>query len=200
MDWSPISRATCRPTNSMTISALGNRYAQALADVVTAAGATVRADAAVLQLRSFEALLAGSVELQNALTSPAVPPARKRAVVTQLGARLGLAQVSRNFLFVLIDHRRIGQLTEILHKFELIVDERLGFARAEVTSARALTDAQQAALSRQLGRVTGKQVRIRATVDESLIGGVVARIGSTVYDGSVRGQLAALGKRLGAKG
>ena len=184
----------------MTLSALGNRYAQALADVVTAPGAAVRADAAALQLRSFEAALKSSVELQNALISPAVPPARKRAVVARLAETLGLAQVARNFLFVLIDHRRIGQLSEILHKFDLIVDERLGFARAEITSARALTDAQQAALSRQLARVTGKQIRIRATVDESLIGGVVARIGSTVYDGSVRGQLAALGKRLGAKG
>ena len=184
----------------MTLSALANRYAQALADVVTAPGAAVRADAAVVQLRSFEAALKSSVELQNALISPAVSPARKRAVVAKIGERLGLAPIARNFLFVLIDHRRIGQLTEVLHKFELIVDERLGFARAEVTSARPLTDAQQAALARRLGLVTGKQIRIRATVDRSLIGGAVARIGSTVYDGSVRGQLAAIGKRLGAEG
>jgi len=98
-----------------------------------------------------------------------------------------------------VDHRRIATLTEILHSFELIMDERLGFARAEISSARELTEAQRAALSAQLAQLTGKRIRMRFAVDESLIGGAVARIGSTVYDGSVRGQLQTLERRLGTE-
>jgi F-type H+-transporting ATPase subunit delta len=121
---------------------------------------------------------------------------RKRAVVERLAGLLKLSPIIRNFLFVLIDHRRIGSLSEVLHSFELIMDERLGFARAEVSSARELTEAQRAALNAQLTQLTGKKVRMRFAVDESLIGGAVARIGSTVYDGSVRGQLQTLERRL----
>jgi F-type H+-transporting ATPase subunit delta len=153
----------------------------------------------VAELRAFEAVLQGSPELQNALTSPAVPPARKRAVVARLGETLGVSRMVRNFLFVLIDHRRVPMLAETIHAFELIVEERLGFARAEVTSARELTAPQQTILNSELERLTGKKVRMRVAIDDALIGGVVARIGSTVYDGSVRGQLQTLGKRLSAE-
>jgi F-type H+-transporting ATPase subunit delta len=84
----------------------------------------------------------------------------------------------------------------VLHSFEIIVDERLGFARAEVSSARELTEPQRTAIGSQLERMTGKRIRMQYAVDPSLIGGVVARIGSTVYDGSVRGQLDTLGRKL----
>src|SRR5436190_1028751 len=128
--------------------------------------------------------------------SPAVPPARKRTVVGRIADMLKLSRVARNFLYVLIDRRRIAALETVLHSFEIIVDERLGFARAEVSSARELTDAQRTTLNAQLERLTGKRVRMRFAVDPALIGGVTARIGSTVYDGSVRGQLDSLGRKL----
>jgi F-type H+-transporting ATPase subunit delta len=112
---------------------------------------------------------------------------------------LKLSRITRNFLFVLVDHRRIAELTGILHSFEIIADERMGFAHAEVAAARDLTEAQREALHAQLERMTGKRIRMRVSVDGSLIGGVVARIGSTVYDGSVRGQLDSLGRRLAAE-
>ncbi len=183
----------------MTVSALGNRYAHALADVVTGGRSPLRPDAALTELRSFEAALESSPELKNALTSPAVPTARKRAVVARMAGFLALSKITQNFLFVLIDHRRIALLSEIIHSFETIVDERLGFARADVTSARELTAEQRTALTAELERLTGKRIRMRFSVDESLIGGAVARIGSTVYDGSVRGQLQSLGRRLEAE-
>jgi F-type H+-transporting ATPase subunit delta len=179
----------------MTLSAVATRYAKALADVTTSA-AGLKPDAALSQLRAFETTLNESRELQNALTTPAVPASRKRAVVGRLAEILKLSTIARNFLFVLIDHRRIALLGEILHSFELIVDERLGFARAEVSSPRELTESQRGAISSQLERLTGKRIRMRFAVDPALIGGVVARIGSTVYDGSVRGQLQTLGRRL----
>jgi F-type H+-transporting ATPase subunit delta len=180
----------------MTTSAVSNRYANALADVVTAPGSGVKPEDVLSQLRSFEATLRGSAELHNALTSPAVPPGRKRAVVGKIADSLGLSRVTRNFLYVLIDHRRIAALEGVLHSFEIIVDERLGFARADVSSARELEAGQRAALTIQLERLTGKKIRARYAVDPALIGGVLARIGSTVYDGSVRGQLDSLGRKL----
>ncbi len=184
----------------MTLSAVSTRYAHALADVVTAAGSPLRAEDAVAQLQSFDAALRSSTALQNALTTPAVPVARKRAVIGDIAGVLQLAQIVRNFLFVLVDHRRIASLTQIIHSFELAIDERLGFGRAEVSSARALTEAQQNDLRTQLERISGKRLRARYAVDSALIGGVVARIGSTVYNGSVRGQLDILEDRMRAKG
>ena len=182
----------------MTLSAVATRYANALADVVTAGRSSLRPEDALQQLRSFEAALESSAELRNALISPAVPVGRKRAVAGRISGALKLSQIARNFLYVLVDRRRIASLSDVLHRFELIVDERLGFARAEVVSARQLNETQRSALSGQLERLTGKRIRMRFAVDESLIAGVVARIGSTVYDGSVRGQLATLGRRLSA--
>jgi F-type H+-transporting ATPase subunit delta len=183
----------------MTASAVASRYAEALADVVTASGSVLPPQDAVTQLGAFQRALASSPELYNALTSPAVLASRKKAAITRIGSVLGLSPISRNFLFVLIDHHRIPALGEILQTFELVLDERLGFARAEVTSAGELTEAQRATLNQTLERLAGKRIRMRFAVDPSLIGGLVARIGSTVYDGSVRGQLSSLERRLSAE-
>jgi F-type H+-transporting ATPase subunit delta len=180
----------------MTLSAIASRYADALADVVTGPDSAVGAENALAQLQAFERTLRGSADLHNALTSPAVPASRKRAVVARLGEMLGISRVLRNFLFVLIDHRRIAGLTEIIQIFERRIDERLGFARAEVLAARELTEAQRTALNNGLEQLAGKRIRMRVAVDGALIGGVVARIGSTVYDGSVRGRLHSLERRL----
>ena len=180
----------------MTLSAVATRYANALADVVSPADSPLRPEAALNELRSFQATLQSSPELQNALTTPAVPGPRKRAVVAKIAEMLKISPIVRNFLYVLIDRRRIGSLNEILHDFELTIDERLGFARAEVSSAGELTERQRAALNTKLEQLTGKKIRMHFSIDESLIGGAVARIGSTVYDGSVRGQLHSMERRL----
>lgn len=180
----------------MPITAVASRYANALADVVTAGASPARPENVLAELRAFEGVLRGSAELQNALTTPAVPAARKRAVVARIGGLLNLSQVSRNFLFVLVDHRRIADFSNVLQSLEVILDERMGFARAEVTVARELTEPQRAALDTELERLSGKRVRARYGVDPALIGGVVARIGSTVYDGSVRGQLNSMARKL----
>jgi F-type H+-transporting ATPase subunit delta len=163
---------------------------------VTAPSSGLRSADILAEAQAFVTVFKGSAALRNALISPAVPASRKKAVVGQVGKRLGLSKVTLNFLFVLIDHRRIGGLPEIIQVFEETLDERLGFARAEVVSARELTETQRTALSAELGRLVGKQIRVQTAVDESLIGGVVARIRSTVYDGSVRGRLQALERRL----
>jgi F-type H+-transporting ATPase subunit delta len=176
----------------MTLSAVATRYAHALADVVTASGSPLRPADAIAQLRAFEATLRSSSALHNALVTPAVPAARKRAVIGRIGSVLELAPITRNFLYVLVDHRRINSLSEIIDSLELAVEERLGFGRAEVSSASELTKEQQTALLSQLERISGKRLRARYAVDGALIGGVVARIGSTVYDGTLRGRLETL--------
>src|ERR1017187_2914155 len=179
----------------MTLSAVATRYANALADVVTASGSALRPQDAVPELHAIADTLQASLELREALATPAVPLSRKRAVVGRIADILRLSRITRNFLFVLVDHRRVDALPEIVHSFELIVDERLGFARAEVSTPRELDDAQRASVNAELDRITGKRIRMRFAIDESLVGGVVARIGSTVYDGSVRGQLQSLERR-----
>jgi F-type H+-transporting ATPase subunit delta len=183
----------------MTLSAVAARYANALADVVTANSSALSPEQAVAELRAFASALRDSTELQNALVTPAVPLARKRAVVGRIGDVLQLSRVTRNFLFVLIDHRRIASLPDIIAQFEEVVDARLGYARAEVLSAAELNEAERRALNAQLELLTGKRIRMRFAIDPPLIGGAVARIGSTVYDGSVRGQLATLERRLTAE-
>ena len=184
----------------MPISAVASRYANALADVVTSGRAELAPQAALAELRSFEATLKESPELENALITPAVALGRKRAVVERVTDVLKLSRTTRNLLLVLVDHRRIASLSDIIQSFEVVVDERLGFARAEVTSARELTEPQRTGLNARLESLTGKRIRARYSVDHELIGGLVARIGSTVYDGSVRGQLESLERRLSAEG
>lgn len=170
-------------------SAVSSRYARALADIVLAPGSALDPRHAIDQLKAVESVMQESPELRHALSSPAVRPAQKHSVIDDLAGPLGISRLTRNFLFVLVDHHRMGLLGEIREAFETEIDERLGFVRAEVSSARELNREQTAALEAGLTRVAGKQVRARFHVDPSLIGGVVARIGSTVYDGSIKGQL-----------
>ena len=176
--------------------AVATRYARSLADVVLAAGSTAAAPAVLEQLKSFDGLLAESADLRNVLLSPAVAPARKRALVTEFGRTLGFAEVVKNFLYVVIDHRRVNLLGTITNAFEEAVDERLGRGRADVKSAMPLSEEQRAAVSAQLRQLSGKEVRCEFEVDESLLGGLSARIGSKIYDGSVRGRLDVLRQRL----
>ena len=170
-------------------SAAANRYARALVDLVVAPGSSLRPEEAVAQLRAAAQMIANSAELRTALLTPAIQNSRKRAVIAKLLEGAGASTLIRNFLFVIIDHRRVGAIDEIVDAFELLLDERMGFVRAEVSSAAPLDERRHAGLESELARLTGKRMRLRFNVDPSLIGGVTARIGSTVYDGSVRGQL-----------
>ena len=182
----------------MISSAVVNRYANALADVVLGPDAGVKPAQVVEQLRSFNEAVASSSDLRSVLTSPAIPVARKRAVIKDIAEKLGFARVVCNFVLVVSDHRRSDALPQIVDAFEELLDARLGYVRAEVHSAFELNGDQQNELSRQLGHLAGAQVRMRFVVEPQLIGGVTAKIGSSVYDGSVRGQLAEMRKRLSA--
>ena len=178
-------------------SAVASRYAKALVDVVVRHPELNPAD--VLHgLRQVEDLIESSEDLKHALASPAVASSHKRAVMQRLMEPMGLEQKVQNFVRVVIDHRRADEFPEIIDAFEELMNEQLGIVSADIRSAQELTDSQKASLEAQVSRLAGKQAKLKYSLDPALIAGVVARVGSTVYDGSVRGQLERLRTRLSA--
>jgi len=177
-------------------SAAANRYARALVDVVLAPGSALKPEDAVAQLRTVVQTIADSDELRTALLTPAIQNSRKRAVMGRLLQQLHISNLIRNFVYVIIDHRRVAIMPEIQEAFELLLDERLGFVRAEVTSAEPLDPRRTSEIESELASLTGKRMRLHFAVDKALLGGLSARIGSKVYDGSVRGQLEQLRRQL----
>ena len=179
-------------------AAVASRYARALVDVVLAPSDAAEPDRVRRDLRGFEQVLAASDELSVALESPSISRPRKRAVIARLARLLTLSGVATNFLLVLIDHRRTPELSGILDAFDKLLDERRGILQVEVVSASRLEQRQQDDLERRLESMTGKTIGLNLKVDADLVGGLVVRLGSTVYDGSVRGQLEAIGRQLRA--
>ena len=175
---------------------LAQRYAAALADVALEQDA---AEPIRKNLDEFCAALEGSPDLGNFLISPAVSGENKQAVIEKIAARIGAGKVFRNFLLVVSDNRRTGLLPEIASAFHSVLLERMGVAEAQVTSAAELTAGQKKQLNAALERLTGKKVEARYSLAPALMGGAVVRIGSTVYDGSVREQLDRLRSRLASE-
>ncbi len=183
-------------------SAVSSRYARALVDIVTGPAATEAGKdpkLVAMRLAEFHTLLAESSELRILFSTPAVAAAKKKAILAELALRLELDVLTKNFLNVLIDNDRMILLGEIAEAFDSLLDERLGVVLAEITTARTLEEAEQQQLAGALHAKTGKQVRMNFSLDPNLIGGIVARIGSTIYDGSVRGQLERIRGKLTAK-
>lgn len=176
------------------------QYANALADIALPQGT---AEPITKQLEEFIALLGESAELRSFLESPAIARKAKQGVIEKLIARMGArsgpgaaAKILRNFLFVLVDHRRTHILREILSAFQDVVRQRQGIAQVEIISAVELSASQKRELSRALERLTGKRLETRFALDPALLGGAVVRVGSTIYDGSVRNRLERLRVRL----
>jgi F-type H+-transporting ATPase subunit delta len=169
------------------MASVTSTYARAFADAVFES--KFDAARASEELRSIEAVLAESVDLRRVWENPSIPAEQKRAVLDAIVKREGISRPVRNFVAVLIDHRRVPFLEQIVKTFEREINERLGFVEAEITSARDLTDNEKQALETQVSRLAGRRVKARYLHDGSLLGGAVVRVGSTIYDGSVLGQL-----------
>jgi F-type H+-transporting ATPase subunit delta len=174
-------------------AAVARRYARALHALASEAQ---RAEAVADELAGFDQLLGAERELRDALLRPWVKAATKRAIVLEVAGRLGVSPLTRNFLALVAQRRRLDVLGEILAAYRARVDEAAGRIRARVRSAAPLSDAERAALRERLGRRLGKTVLLDTEVDSSLLGGFVAEVGSRVLDMSVAGQLSALRERI----
>lgn len=180
----------------MTNTSIATRYALALVESLISKGSD--ASAKLAGLGEFIRVLEGSRDLELVLLSPSVAPQRKRAVIGAICERLGLDRLIRNFLFVISDRRRFNLIREADRLASDILDEKLGVVRADISAAAPLSEEERRDIADQLAVLTGKRVRLNAAVEPDLIGGVVARVGSTTYDGSLRGQLHAMAERLAA--
>jgi F-type H+-transporting ATPase subunit delta len=169
------------------MASVASAYARAFADVVL--GAHLDAERSLAELRAIASLLAESSELRRVWENPAIPAEQKRGVLDVIAQRDGISKQVRNLIAVLIDHRRVHFLESIIRQLEKELDARMGFAEAQITSSRELGDAEKREFETEVGKLTGKKVRARYGQDASLLGGAVVRIGSTIYDGSVKGQL-----------
>jgi F-type H+-transporting ATPase subunit delta len=179
------------------MAAVASRYARAFADVVLKS--RLDAAAARQQLASVVEIVGSNAQLRRVWENPAVPADQKRRLLDAIVARAGFSQQLRNFIAVLVDHRRIPILAQVARQFELELNQRLGLTDAEITSARELRDDEKRALESQIERLTGKRVRARYGTDSGILGGAIVRLGSTIYDGSVRGQLHKIKEQLSAE-
>jgi F-type H+-transporting ATPase subunit delta len=175
------------------LKALAERYAGALVDVALE---NEEAELVKQELAAFAAMVRESDELHAFLSNPSITRAIKHAAIEQLVARMGASRTLRNYLFVIVDQRRAGMLIEIEQAFSALLDARQEITQVTVTSAADLTGDERAELDAALAKLTGRKVQAQCKTDSALIGGVVVRIGSTIYDGSVRAQLDRLRTRM----
>lgn len=177
----------------MSSQTVARRYASALADVAIA-----RSEAAEVQaeLYDWEQMMLTNASLLEAFSNPTVAYEQKGKVLNELIDRTKVRPTTANFLRLLLRNQRLAELPAVNSKLAQVLDERAGVISAEVTSARPVPGPTKASLEEKLEKVTGRKVRLTFGTDESLLGGIVTRIGSTIYDGSVRDQLRRLGEEL----
>ena len=177
----------------MSLQSVSRRYAVALADVL---GETGEQEVIKEELRAWEEMLTSSSSLVEVLANPTVPYEKKRHVVNDLIKRTGVTQTTANFLQVLLRNQRLLALPEINAKLREVLDERGGAVAAHVTTAKPIEEGTKRLLVDKLSRHTGKAVKLDFSIDDSLIGGIVTRVGSTIYDGSIKTQLKEMEKVL----
>jgi F-type H+-transporting ATPase subunit delta len=170
------------------------RYARAFADVAS----EEKLDSAALdqQMNDFLATWDGSAELRALFANPAVAVEQKVAVLDKLNAKLGLQKQVRNLLAVLIKNDRIGEVREVIEAWRAEMQERQGIRQVEIVTARELNEQDRTGLVAGVGKLAGGRIQANFKLDKSILGGTVVRIGSTVYDGSVRGRLERLKSQL----
>ena len=175
-------------------SSRARRYARALSQVAVQDDRETRVQE---DLGSFGTTLRTSPELAETLMSPAIPFAPKRRIVEELADRLSLSEITVNFILVLLEYGRIGEYDEYVEAYTQVTDLRAGIVRGVVTSARSLDGEVRNRLESVLSEISDAQVRLSYEEDDSLIGGLRIRIGSVIYDGSIRTQLEEVRRRIG---
>lgn len=173
----------------MIPASVAKRYAKALAEVAVASN---ELDGVRRDLRALAAVLREHRDLRQFVSNPTVSRRDAGAVITDVAAAMQVRPLTATFLQVLLEAGRMAGLEAILQAFELSADERLGRVKAVVTSAAPLAADAQDRLRRRLSDLTGKNVYLELRQDPTLLGGVVTQMGSRVYDGSLKMQLARL--------
>jgi F-type H+-transporting ATPase subunit delta len=176
------------------MAAIAAPYARAFADVVFEAH--LNANDVNQQLNDFTAAWHESADLREVYLNPSFPTEQKVSILDKLNARLGMSVQVRNFIAVLIQHDRLNLLDEILEEYRREVNRRLGISEVYVTTARPLEADERQELEQKVATLTGTQVQATYHEDKSLLGGVIVRVGSTVYDGSIKGRLDRLKEQL----
>jgi F-type H+-transporting ATPase subunit delta len=177
----------------MTPRTAARRYAKALLDV---ASKEADVDKVGEELGAFVALLDQQATLKRVLMSPAVPRPRKRAAVAELTKLARVSPVVAKLLVLLAERDRLVLVNDLTAAYRDMLMERQNVVRAEVTSAWPLAAANTEAIEKRLAAVTGKRVSMVTKVDKEILGGMVARVGSTVYDASIATQLRKIRERL----
>jgi len=177
----------------MSNETVARRYATALADVIAKTGETENIKN---ELETWEAMMNGNGEILQVFLSPAFPQNQKEKVLESLIERTKPAPTTANFLRVLLKNGRLGEISQINQKFSSILEGRSGGVSARIVSARLLSDTEKQELKSSFEKITGKRLSPSYEIDESIIGGVVITIGSTVYDGSVKTQLQQLKEQM----
>ena len=170
------------------------RYARAFAEV--AESDHLDANAVQQQLRDFADTASGSRELRELLENPSIEMAPKLKVLDAIARRLGMFQQVRNFVAVIVEHRRLPEFADILNEYRQLSDARAGIAEVKVTTARPLNPEDRAQLEADIARLVNGRVRATYSEDPELLGGAVVEVGSTIYDGSIRAQLDQLKQKL----
>jgi F-type H+-transporting ATPase subunit delta len=177
----------------MSNETIARRYAAALADVVMTSG---EMDVVKTELGTWSELFKTNSDLQTVFGNPAITHLNKEKVLNGLLAKASPSKTTANFLHVLLQNGRLADLSEINDRFLAVLEERSGVVSAEIISARELPETERSEFEKNLARMTGKKVNIAYAIDKDIIGGVVTRIGSTVYDGSVKTKLENLREQL----
>lgn len=178
----------------MTNKTAALRYARALLDVALKERADV--EGIERDLAAFTALFSNHPALAKVLLNPAVPVPRKRAAVVELAARMQPQPMVGKLLALLAERDRLVLLPDLLAAYRDRLLEHRRVVRAELTTATPLAEGRSAAIEQQLAKATGRTVQLHTRTDPAIIGGVVAKVGSVVYDGSVTRQLAKMKERL----
>jgi F-type H+-transporting ATPase subunit delta len=168
------------------VQAIARRYAVALADVAIERGESLSVQE---ELVKWGSMIQSNPLMQEALSNPTIAYELKRNVLKEIIARTRIRQTTANFLHVLLKNQRLNELCEVNRKFAEVLDERSGAVAAYVTTAGPVPQKYKDALQQKLTKLTGKKVRLTFSIDKEMIGGLVTRIGSTIYDGSVRDEL-----------
>lgn len=178
------------------MAAITARYARALADVVFSE--RIKPEEVQSQLNDFAAAWHESPDLREVMLDPSFPAVQKVAILDKLNTRLEMSKPVRNFIAVLINHDRLESLDEMLSSFRHEMNSRLNIAEVEVTSARKLDESERKSLESQVAELAGSAITAKFLEDPSLVGGVIVKVGSTVYDDSIRGRLTRLKEELAA--